>query len=313
MTLSYKIIANPVAGRGAGNLFIPQIEQTLKKNGLDFQLTRTEHPMHARDLAIQAVRDGFKVVVATGGDGTCNEVLNGLMEAQKMGIGEACMAVLCVGRGNDFAFGMGIPTRLEDGLTTLMSGSRRRIDVGFVKGGLFPEGRYFGNGVGIGFDAMVGFVSAKMTRLSGFASYIVAALKTISLYYNAPLVKIEYDGQELVQPSLMISVMNGRRMGGGFLMAPHSMPDDNQLDLCVVHQMSRLAILWTIPSFFKGSQADRPNIWTGRARQISVTALQGSLPAHADGETLCTEGSQLIMNTSPYQLDLIFNAEKGAV
>ena len=87
MTPSYKIISNTVAGRGAGNLHIPQIEQTLENNGLDFQLTRTERPMHAMDLAIQAVRDGFKVVVASGGDGTCNEVLNGLMEARKMGIG----------------------------------------------------------------------------------------------------------------------------------------------------------------------------------------------------------------------------------
>jgi diacylglycerol kinase (ATP) len=312
MALSYKIIANPVAGRGAGNLHIPQIEQTLKRNGLDFQLTRTERPMHARDLAIQAIRDGFDVVVASGGDGTCNEVLNGLMEAQQMGIGEACMAVLCVGRGNDFAFGMGIPTILEDGLKNLIAGHRRRIDVGYVRGGLYPQGRYFGNGVGIGFDATVGFVSAKMTRLSGFASYIVAALKTITLYYNAPLVKIEYDGQELIQPSLMVSIMNGRRMGGGFLMAPHSLPDDQQLDLCVAHEMSRLAILQTIPSFFKGKQADRPNIWTGRARQVSVTALNGSLPAHADGETLCTEGSQLIMGISPYQMELIFSAKMGA-
>jgi diacylglycerol kinase (ATP) len=268
--------------------------------------------MHARDLAVQAVRDGFKVVVASGGDGTCNEVLNGLMEAQKMGIGEACMAVLCVGRGNDFAFGMGIPTHLADGLKTLVAGNRRRIDVGCVKGGFYPEGRYFGNGVGIGFDATVGFVSAKMTHLSGFASYIVAALKTITLYYNAPLVKIEYDDQELVQPSIMVSVMNGRRMGGGFMMAPHSQPDDQQLDLCVAHEMSRLTILRTIPSFFKGSQAGRPNIWTGRARRVSVTALKGSLPAHADGETLCTEGSQLTMETSPYQIELIYDAKMGA-
>lgn len=312
MTPTYKIIANPVAGRGAGNLHIPQIEQTLEKNGLDFQLTRTECPMHARDLAIQAVRDGFKVVVASGGDGTCNEVLNGLMEAQFMGLGEACMAVLCVGRGNDFAFGMGIPTRLEDGLKTLIAGSRRRIDVGLVTGGLYPQGRYFGNGVGIGFDATVGFVSAKMTHLSGFPSYIVAALKTITLYYNAPLVRIEYDGQELVQPSIMVSIMNGRRMGGGFMMAPHSLPDDNKLDMCVAHEMSRLTILRTIPSFFKGTQAEKPNIWTGSARQITVTALQGSLPAHADGETLCTQGKQLVMGTSPYRLELIYDAAMGA-
>ena len=96
-------------------------------------------------------------------------------------------------------------------------------------------------------------------------------------------------------------------------MAPHSLPDDNQLDLCVAHEMSRLPILRTIPSFFKGNQANRPNIWTGRPRQVTVTTLNGSLPAHADGETLSTEGSQLIMETSPYQMELIFNAKMGAL
>ena len=107
------------------------------------------------------------------------------------------------------------------------------IDIGRVAGGLYPQGRYFGNGVGIGFDAVVGFVAQKKKRLTGFASYIVAALKTIFLYYRAPLVRIEYDGQTLTLPSLMVSVMNGRRMGGGFMMAPQAQPDDGLFDLCI--------------------------------------------------------------------------------
>ncbi len=82
-----------------------------------------------------------------------------------------------------------------------------------MKGGLFPEGRFFGNGVGVGFDAVVGFEAMKMKRLIGFLSYVVAAWKTIFLYCWAPLVRIEYDEHTLEIPALMVSIMNGRRMG----------------------------------------------------------------------------------------------------
>ena len=132
------------------------------------------------------------------------------------------LGVLCSGRGNDFAFGAGIPMDIEQGCQTLKDGHKSLIDVGYVKGGLFPEGRYFGNGVGIGFDAVVGFVAAKQKHLSGFASYIVAALKTVFLYYHAPKVRIEVDDRTYEYSALMVSIMNGRRMGGGFHMAPKS-------------------------------------------------------------------------------------------
>lgn len=237
----YKIIVNPVAGRGAGEHAIPLIEQTLR-DYLDFDLVRTGRPWHAAELAQQACTDGYDVVVAGGGDGTANEVLNGLMLAKQSGAPVAVMGVLCVGRGNDFAFGVGVPRGIADGCRVLAQGRRRVIDVGRVTGGLYPQGRYFGNGMGIGFDAVVGFVAAKMKRLTGFPSYIVAALKTIFLYYRAPVLCVEYDDGTLTLPALMVSVMNGRRMGGGFMMGPHARPDDGLFDLCVAQQVSRARI-----------------------------------------------------------------------
>lgn len=307
----YKIIVNPISGRGAGARAVPPIEQALKGYGLDFDLVRTERPWHAAELAREAAGAGYGVVVAAGGDGTANEVLNGLMQARESGAGAPAMGILSVGRGNDFGFSMGVPVGLAEGCRALAEGRRRTIDVGRVAGGLYPQGRYFGNGVGVGFDAVVGFEALKLTRLHGFPSYIVAALKVIFLYYRAPRVRIEYDGQSLVQPSLMVSIMNGQRMGGGFMMAPAGDPGDGLLDLCIAGQVSRARIFALILQFIKGTQASHPAICTARARHVAVTALEGVLPAHADGETLCTEGQRLAVELLPAQLQLIYGEETG--
>ncbi|MCK4317069.1 MAG: diacylglycerol kinase family lipid kinase, partial [Anaerolineae bacterium] len=219
---------------------------------------------------------------------------------------EGCaMGILCVGRGNDFAYGMGIPADLEEGCRALAQGHRRTVDVGKVTGGLYPQGRYFGNGVGIGFDAVVGFEAVKMTWLTGYPSYIVAVLKTVFLYYQAPLTKIEYDGQTITQPSLMISIMNGQRMGGGFMMAPEGKPDDGLFDLCIAREVSRARIFGLIPHFIRGTQATQEPIRMAQAQKVIVTAVEGILPAHADGETLCTEGQRLEMELLPRQIEII--------
>jgi len=306
--LSYKIIVNPVSGRGRGVASVPIINKYLEEHAIQFDLVQSERPWHAALLAQQAAFEGFDVVVAAGGDGTANEVINGLMAAKSSGkLSTHCpaMGILCVGRGNDLAYGVGIPADLRAGCQTLAKDYRRRVDVGHVVGGDYPHGRYFGNGVGIGFDAVVGFVALKMKRLSGFPSYIVAALKTIFLYYQAPLVRIEFDGQTVELSSLMISIMNGRRMGGGFMMAPLALPDDGLFDLSMAAKVSRLRIFSLIPHFLRGTQATQGEIRTARACSVNVQAIQGSLPVHADGETICTHGDRLSVEIISGQIDMV--------
>jgi diacylglycerol kinase (ATP) len=301
----HTIIVNPASGRGNGDKFYPVIEKRLTELDLQFEMFRTKSPGHAIVLAEAASKSGSEVVVAVGGDGTANEVINGLVRARQAGDGGAALGLIPIGRGNDFAFGAGAAIDFEEACQALVSGWRKWIDVGCVRGGDFPEGRFFGNGVGIGFDAVVGFESLKLKRLHGFPSYIVAALKTIFLYYRAPLVRVEFDGQEMELPALMVSVMNGRRMGGGFFMAPEGQPDDGLFDLCIARQVSRPGILKLIPRFMKGNQAGHPAIQMARADRVSVTALQGSLPAHADGETLCFAGQRLELSVMPRMLEVI--------
>jgi diacylglycerol kinase (ATP) len=299
------VIVNPVSGRGRGEKSISRIERILSELELNFVLIRTERAWHAAELARKAAVEGAEVIVAAGGDGTANEVLNGIMSARIAGAGGAAMGVLCVGRGNDFAFGMGIPGGLEDGCRALADSVTRRIDVGKVTGGLHPDGRFFGNGVGIGFDAVVGFEALKMKRLKGFASYAAAAIKTISLYDKAPVVKIECDGESWTQPSLMVSLMNGRRMGGGFLMAPEGDPGDGSLNYCIAGQVNKKRIVPLILRFMKGTQFSHPAIRAGLFKRMKVISMEGALPAHADGETLCVEGTELLIELLPSQLDIV--------
>jgi len=215
------------------------------------------------------------------------------MQAWNQGFRETTMGIIGVGRGNDFAFGFGILPGMEEGFKVIQKNQPRSVDVGIIVGGDYPRGRYFGNGVGIGFDAVVGFEAAKLTRIHGFLNYVVAALRTIFLYFQAPTLRIEYDNKVINQPSLMVSIMNGRRMGGGFMMAPHAVTDDGLLDLCIAGQVSRLGILLLIPKFMKGTQATHAQIKTGNATKINIFAMDGTLPAHADGETICVAGKEL--------------------
>ena len=294
------LIVNPIAGRGAGERVIPRIVRLLREHGLSFDLVRTERPWHAAELARQAVVSGYRTVVAVGGDGTSNEVLNGLMAAREAGEGEAAMGVLCVGTGNDFAYGMGIPLDLEEGCAVLARGQTRRVDVGRARGF-----RYFGNGIGIGFDAAVNVVASRLQRLRGFLVYLIAVLRTLLFYYRAPLTRIELDNQTLEQPALMISVMNGRRMGGGFLMTPFSRPDDGLFDLCIGKKMSQLEMLSFVPRFMKGTQVGDPRVIMTRSRRVRVKVQEGAQVVHADGETLALDVRELDMEVVPQALTVV--------
>lgn len=177
-------IVNPISGCGAGERAIPQIQNFIDRNRLSGTIIVTQYPAHAIEIAHHKAND-FDLMVATGGDGTSNEVINGLMRAKFERNTIPALGVLSVGRGNDFAFSLGVPKGLEKGFEVLLNPQTRWIDIGLIQGGDYPHGRYFGNGVGIGFDAVVGFVAAR-SRLTGFLSYIVAALKTAFIYFQAP-------------------------------------------------------------------------------------------------------------------------------
>jgi diacylglycerol kinase (ATP) len=303
--IRYKVILNPTSGSGTGGRKEALLVSELNRLELDYDLTRTEARGHAIQLARQAAVDGYDVVVAAGGDGTVNEVINGLLQAEEEGQPLRALGVLCVGRGNDFADGVGIPADPEEACRVLQQNQQMRIDVGRVSGGDFPDGRYFGNCVGAGFDAVTTIEVGKLPRLGGFASFFLAVVKTIFLSNYNLHARIEYDDQVLRQSSMLISVMNGRRLGGGFWMAPEGKPDDGLFDLCIARAVSRRRIFSLIPHFMRGDQFTQPEITSARARKICITAERGGLPAQTDGEIICVDGQRLEIELIPRRLPVV--------
>jgi YegS/Rv2252/BmrU family lipid kinase len=286
-------VVNPAAGKGAAARQVDRLAALLAERGIDHSLELTSRPWHAAEIARAAALAGFTEVAAAGGDGTCNEVINGLMAARSEKGTAPLLAVLPIGRGNDFAFGIGVPADLEAAVAALAGGRSRPLDVGSVRGGDYPDGRFFGNGVGIGFDTLVGLEAARMKRMSGAAAYACAAIKLLAIYSDAPLLRLRFAGREIVRRMTMVSLMNGRRMGGAFHMAPAAASDDGLLDVCAAERTGRARMIGLFVRYVRGTQARSRFVTTARSERVTVEALAGALAVHADGETICTQGSAI--------------------
>lgn len=293
-----KVILNPVAGRGYGAKVEPELRRHLAAQDLDFDLVQTTAPWHAAELAEQAANDGFEIVVAAGGDGTTNEVVNGLMTASQGGV-TCTLGVIPVGSGSDFANNVGIPAELQAACRTLARGQTRAVDVCRVTIPGQPP-RYFDNTVNVGFGGTVTVEAKKIKWVRGMALYLPAVLKTVFLAQN-PRVTLEYDDQEMVLPALMICVGNGAREGGGFFCTPNAQLDDGLLDLCIVREIGRVAMLGLIPHFMSGTHVDREPVTMARARRVTISS-QDNLIAHMDGEVLCTDAHRITCEILPGRL-----------
>jgi len=297
-----KVIVNPAAARGQARVKAGAILSLLTDRGLDFDVDYTSGPGQAIAFSRAAAEAGYETVVALGGDGTSQEVINGLMQGSNTDPA-GTLGVLPVGSGNDFAYGVGIPLDVKTAVEHLVAGQTRLIDVGFVHVDGVPD-RYFGNGVGIGFDAQVAVESTRVKRLRGFAMYFWALLKTLVLRYRIPTLTID-DGQRVhTQPALLISVSNGQRYASGFLLAPQAMMNDGLFDICLADEMTRLKTLSFLPKAMRGTHIYEPEVTMGHATRVVVTS-EDDLVAHVDGEILCTAAHRLEMEIIPHSLRVI--------
>jgi diacylglycerol kinase (ATP) len=296
------VILNPIAGRGAGARMSSQIAEQLHDCGLDFELATTVGPGHATELAREAAAQGKEAVIVVGGDGTANEALNGLMQAQGGPDGPA-LGILPIGTGNDFAFGAGLPLDFQEAYQAIARLQTRLIDVGCIHADN-EEPRFFGNGVGMGFDAIANIESRKVKRLKGDLVYMVAVLRTLTFYYQAPHTSIRIDGREFAQPSLLISIMNGRRMGGVFYITPESDMTDGLFDLCVAAKVSRAKMVRFVPRFMRGTHVTDKDVTMGQGRRFTIVS-ESPWAGHVDGEIYGVGARRYEVELLPQYLRLI--------
>jgi diacylglycerol kinase (ATP) len=221
------VIFNPTA-RGEG---AKRFRRHLDAFGGECALKPTTAPGGGRALAAEAVREGFGVIVAAGGDGTLNEVLNGIGD-EPDGFARARLGVLPLGTINVFAREIGMPLDLRRAWEVIRSGRESAIDLPQVEFGATdrPERRWFAQLAGAGLDAhAVELVDWSLKRKIGFFAYVVAGLKAMRARQSQ--ISIENVPQTMTGEQVLIG--NGRLYGGPFAVFPEASLSDGRLDVCV--------------------------------------------------------------------------------
>jgi diacylglycerol kinase (ATP) len=280
-----RLIVNPAAGRNATSKKWPAISALLRKIGLSFDHRFTEGTGHAIVLAKEAADNGYRYVVAVGGDGTVHEVANGILNSASPQ--EMAMGIISTGTGSDFNRSAGIPRKHLDSCSYLTSPRRLLIDIGTVeyrKNGK-AEKRYFVNAAGVGFDAAVVEATESVPKyFGGTVPYVMGLLRTLIGYRNKPVVLRIGDRTESARV-LSIVVANGAYVGGGMNIAPLAKLNDNLLDVLVIGDVGKLELLQTFPRVYRGTHLTHPKVRLEKVTSISAASAERLL-VYADGELL---------------------------
>jgi YegS/Rv2252/BmrU family lipid kinase len=298
-----KIILNPHAGMDSAKSKAEPLRPLVEElGGADW--VETTQPRQAIELARQAAEEGYQLVVAAGGDGTAHEVMNGILQVPAER--RPCMAILPVGSGNDFCHMTGIPGQPDDALRQIYANPPGTIDLGLLSLG---DGRmeYFGSALGIGFDAITTIRAKRLKFIRGYPMYLTAVFQAIILDHDSPRMQITTDQESWEETVVMLVVMNGKREGGGFFVAPQAQPDDGFFDYAQIRHVSRAMMLRILPEVMKGTHATLKDVRMGRCRKLDLRSDK-PLALHADGEILAGFDStirQLSVEMIPQGLQII--------
>jgi YegS/Rv2252/BmrU family lipid kinase len=269
-------IVNPVAGNGAGEKLASRMAADFRSQGMRVDIVRTPAPDEAARLAREAAADGYRVVIAVGGDGTANEIANGIA-----GSG-AALALYPIGSGNDFARALGYPRRRKDIPRFLREARRRPIDVGEM------NGRIFVNSAGVGIDGHVAQRIAATSRVTGRTfGYFAGSLVGIATYRPQPM-RVVVDGELRAGRFLTVVAANGTHFGSGMHVAPDASLDDGHLDVVLAGDLSRWSSLVALGKLYRGTHVDGKSIVMIRARTVEIE-LERPLRAQLDGETMTAQ------------------------
>jgi YegS/Rv2252/BmrU family lipid kinase len=281
-----KIIVNPVAGVNRSTFRQwPLIKSLLLQNGLSFDYQYTEGTGHASELSRLAAGDGYRFIVAVGGDGTIHEVANGLLNSTNAAT--TTLGIISTGTGNDFIRSLGIPRNYIKACKHVTGDRRSLIDVGLVefsKNGKDAR-RYFINGAGVGFDAEVTEAGKSIPRFMGNTlPFVLALLRTLPGYRNKEI-RMNIDGREEARRVLSVVVSNGAYFGGGMRIAPEAELCDRRLDVITIGDVGKAELLQVFPRVYKGTHITHPKVRMEKAEKITIECDKRIL-LQADGELL---------------------------
>ena len=297
-----RLIVNPAAGAGKTARKWPEIMGILNHIGLRFEHDLTEAPGHAIELAKSAVQKGYGLVVSVGGDGTINEVVNGLHGAGN--ISDVILGVISTGTGSDYIRTLGIPHHYRDACHCLLQPKKISVDIGIVEyanNGQMVR-RAFVSFAGMGFAAEIARATKqKYKRLNGTASYLLGLLSTLLTYKNKE-VSITVDGEVEETSVCTVLINNGRYGGGGMLTAPDADFTDGLFDVLVIGDLSKPDLLWSLPRVYRGTHLTHPKVTIRRASEIEIRSVK-PMPLQADGELLGSGSARF--NILPSALNII--------
>ncbi len=273
------IVVNPAAGGGRTRRMWSRLRETLTRLDVEICEMETTGMGTGTELTRLALREGWPLVVAVGGDGTANEVVNGVMDSS--GLAKAVVGIIPTGRGRDICRNLGIALDPDMAARRAIEGDEVVVDVGWAES-QHGDRRYFINAAGLGFDAAVA-ERARTGRAPGTVGYLLAVLGSLSSYGPSPVSVSLDDAPASAERVAAVVVANGAYYGGGMKIAPSASPTDGLLEVVVLGDFGRLELLRWLPTLYSGGHLASAKVRVGRARVVSVSSTT-RLPAHLDGE-----------------------------
>lgn len=282
------IIVNPNAGNGKGKKDWEKISILLNKKALSFDVKFTERKGHAIHFTIEGIAAGYRKIITVGGDGTLNEVVNGVFLSGVCPTTEISLALIPVGTGNDWGRMFGILLNYERDIDIIVENKQMLHDVGLISYYDGPEKkeRYFINIAGLGFESVVVKRTNQQKDLghSGKLIYFYNLLMSLISYKNTRA-EIIIDDEKIRANVFSLNVGNGRYCGGGMRQTPRAVPDDGLLDVTIINGMGKFEIIRNLKILYDGTILRHPKIEGYKCKNIKVSS-ESVMYAEADGESL---------------------------
>lgn len=281
------IVVNTIAGQGNAKRRLTEVTAFLETR-IKFKLVKTEARGHASKLVIQGIQNGYRKIIAVGGDGTNNEVVNGIMKQQVIPTSEITYCLLPLGTGNDWAKQYKISRKLSQWFKMLEVNKTFIQDVGLVlylKDGV-SEQRYFANVAGMAYDPYVLSEMEKLKRpVKNRLAYLLYGMYYV-FKYNLQKARVSFNGETVENHFYLINAGVCKYSGGGMQLVPHAKPDDGKLALTLAGKLTKLGVILNSYRFYNGSIGKHSKVDTFLTDCIKVEAINEPIGLEVDGEIL---------------------------